>query len=106
MRRRFGGITDFVRLWSRRRTGFRPCASAAASTSLSPSESSAPFWLYVEFDIKPDDQAQFLLGCRRDINAVNLEIADGTLRGNYSDYMVKSWDFTADVPLRAGSGTR
>ena len=25
------------------------------------------------------------------------------MRGSYSDYMVKSWDFTADVPLRAGA---
>ena len=41
MRRRFGPESlTLSRLWSRRRTGFRPCASAAANTSLSPSESS------------------------------------------------------------------
>ncbi len=60
----------------------------------------------LSFDIKPDDvsRPQFLLGCRREYVGTlsSLEIVDGTLRGSYADYNAKSWDFTTDVPLRAG----
>ncbi|NMA41520.1 MAG: hypothetical protein GX937_15230 [Lentisphaerae bacterium] len=103
----WAGITDFVPALEPQADGvpalrFRGGEHVAFPIGVIPRRSG----FTLSFDIKPDDvtRPQFLLGCRREYVGTlsSLEIADGTLRGSYSDYMVKSWDFTADVPLRAG----